>query len=65
MITAKECPRITPEWLEQERKSMPDWWFRQEYLCEFTETLDQVFAYEDIMRALSSDVKPIFGGAPA
>jgi hypothetical protein len=64
-ITAYECPRISPEWLEQERKSMPDWWFRQEYLCEFVETLDQVFSYDDIMRALSSDVKPIFGGAPA
>ncbi len=63
MVTAKECPRITTEWLEQEQRSMPDWWFRQEYLCEFMETLDQVFAYEDIQRALDPEVKPLFGRA--
>jgi hypothetical protein len=33
MITAYQCPRIPRDWLEQERRNMPDWWFRQEYLC--------------------------------
>jgi hypothetical protein len=60
-ITAYDCPRISREWLEQERKTIGDWWFRQEYLCEFVETTDQVFSYDDIQRALDPEVKPLFG----
>ncbi len=60
-VTADDCPRISPEWLEQERKSIGEWWFRQEYMCDFVETDDQVFAYEDIQLALDTSVKPLFG----
>ncbi|MDQ3254528.1 MAG: terminase family protein [Acidobacteriota bacterium] len=60
-VTADDCPRISPEWLEQERKSIGEWWYRQEYLTEFVETDDQVFAYEDIQLALDTSVKPLFG----
>jgi hypothetical protein len=60
-VTAHDCPRISREWLEQERKQIGDWWYRQEYLCEFVETVDQVFRYDDIMRALDADVQPLFG----
>ena len=60
-ITAYECPRIPREWLEQERKAIGDWWFRQEYLCEFVESVDSVFRYEDIQRALDPKVTPLFG----
>ncbi len=60
-VTAFDCPRISSEWLEQERAAIGDWWFNQEYLCEFVETTDQVFVYEDIQRALDEDVKPLFG----
>ncbi len=59
-ITAHDCPRISRGWLEQERQSIPNQVFRCEYLCEFTDTVDAVFSYEDIMRALDSDVKPLF-----
>jgi hypothetical protein len=60
-ITAYQCPRIPSDWLEQERRAMPEWWFRQEYLCEFVETVDQVFRYDDIMRALDAEIEPLFG----
>ena len=60
-VTAYECPRISREWLEQERKTIGDWWYRQEYMCEFVETTDQVFSYEDIQRALDPQVTPLFG----
>jgi len=59
-VTARDCPRIPKEWLEQERKSIGDWWYKQEYMCEFVETTDQVFSYEDIRRALDPTVKPLF-----
>jgi hypothetical protein len=58
-ITARECPRIAPEWLEREKLAMPDFWFRQEFLCEFCETMDSVFSHADIHAALDSTVKPL------
>ena len=60
-ITALECPRIPAEFLEEERRSLGDLFFRSEYLCEFTETSGQLFAYDDVMAALDSRVRPLFG----
>src|SRR5215203_4270900 len=42
-VPAEECPRISPEFLEEERASLPPFIFRQEYQCSFEETEDQVF----------------------
>lgn len=60
-VTAPECPRITDAFLEEERASMPEAWFRSEYLCEFADTIDQAFTTEQIDGAFSSDVAPLFG----
>jgi hypothetical protein len=60
-VSALDCPRISDEFLEQERQALGDLWFRQEYGCEFLETIDQVFRYDDIARALSDDVEPLSG----
>jgi hypothetical protein len=59
-ITADKCPRIDKDWLERERKMIGDWWYLQEYFCEFVETDDQVFSYDDIQAALDSNIKPLF-----
>jgi hypothetical protein len=32
-------------------------------MCEFVETIDQVFSYDDIQRALDDSVTPLFGVA--
>jgi hypothetical protein len=61
-ITAHNCPRISPEFLEEERQALGDWWFKQEYFCEFVETVDQVFSYELVQSAISEEVEPLFGG---
>ena len=60
-IKATENPRITAEFLEEERAALGDWWFKQEYLCEFVETAGQVFNYDLVMSAVSEDVQPLFG----
>lgn len=60
VVTAHACPRIDPAWLEQERAQIGEWWFRQEYLCEFVETSDQVFTHDLVMKALDNDVQPFF-----
>ncbi len=58
-ITADECPRISRAFLESERRSMPDFLFRQEYYCDFTDARTQVFASADIERALVESLEPI------
>ena len=59
-ITATQCPRISPAFLREERESLGEWWYRQEYLCEFADTNDQLFRTEDIRAALDEDLTPLF-----
>jgi hypothetical protein len=59
-ITAEQCPRISPAFLEEERRSLPAMCFASEYLCEFTDTVDQVFLYEQVQAALSPNIQPLF-----
>ncbi len=63
-ITAHDVPRISEEWLAAERDRIGDWWYRQEYACEFVETDDQVFSYDAVTAAISDDLLPLFGGEP-
>ncbi|GAB2621312.1 phage terminase large subunit [Novilysobacter erysipheiresistens] len=60
MVTAADCPRIDPVWLEEERALIGDWQFRQEYGCEFVDTDEQFFASELIEAALTSEVTPLW-----
>jgi hypothetical protein len=57
---ATECARISPSFLEEERASLGERWFRQEYLCEFLEADDALFSREAIERATTEEVKPLF-----
>ena len=61
-VPASQCPRIMPEFLEEERRVLPSWVFRREYECSFEETEDQVFTTEMVERAVTSEVTPLFGG---
>ncbi len=61
MVDAYQCPRLTKEWLDKEREAIGLWWFAQEYLCQFVETDDTVFSFDDIQAALNPDIKPFFG----
>lgn len=47
-IPATMCPRISPEFLEEERRTLGSYWFEQEYLCKFLDANTQVFRREDI-----------------
>src|SRR5262245_14757128 len=59
-ITAEQCPRISADFLSEERQALGERWYRQEYLCSFEDTVGAVFAYEDIQAALSDEVEPLF-----
>jgi hypothetical protein len=62
-IPAASCPRISDEELERQRRSLGDMFFRQEFCCEFTETVNSVFSYDAIQGAFCDDVAPLFGEA--
>jgi hypothetical protein len=59
-VTGYDCPRMSEEFLEQERREMGEWEFRSEYLCEFQDTQDQLYRTEDIEAAVTSDVGALF-----
>lgn len=58
-IPAEMCPRITKEFLAEEKRINP--WFEQEYHCKFLETNDNVFTYDQVAAAVSDEVEPLFG----
>jgi hypothetical protein len=58
-IPAEKCPRISPEFLEEEKRTNP--WYLQEYFCVFMETVDSVFTFDQIAAAISDEVEPLFG----
>jgi hypothetical protein len=59
-VTAADCPRISPTWLERERLAIGSWWASQEYDVAFVDPLDSVFATEHIEAALDPSVLPLF-----
>jgi hypothetical protein len=59
-VPATEVPRISEEFLEEERRSLPARIFRQEYLCSFEELEDAVFLTEHVERAITPEVQPLF-----
>jgi hypothetical protein len=56
-VPASECPRISASFLEAERRAMPEYWFAQEYLCEFRETEDQLWTHEMIEGARDDELE--------
>lgn len=67
-ITGPECPRLSDEFLKQEKREIGRWMYRQEYLCEFVDPVGQMFRTSEIDRAFDEDVEPLFeegdSGAP-
>ncbi len=57
--TAYECSRIPGKFLEEERRTMGERWFRQEYLCEFVDVESGVFDRELVERAVSKEIEPL------
>jgi hypothetical protein len=54
-ITASQCPRISPEFLAEEREALGERWYSQEYLTSFEEMIGAVFRQEDIDRIITDD----------
>lgn len=57
-VPATLCPRISPAFLDEEKRNMGDWWFQQEYGCVFADAETQPFRREDIDNAFREEVEP-------
>ena len=63
-VTAAECPRISPEFLEAERNALGDWRYRQEYQCEFVDIAGLMFSSDDIGAIFADQADLIEGRSP-
>jgi hypothetical protein len=58
-VPATQVPRIPQDFLDEERRTMGAWVFRQEYMCEFMADAGAVFDLDDVMRAIDARIKPL------
>ena len=57
-ITWRDCPRITADFISEERRALGDAWVRQEYECEFTAL--EGLVYPDLELALVTGEQAAF-----
>lgn len=55
-VKATSISRIPAAWLARQRELIGEWWYRQEYGCEFLEAQGAAFREEDIDAAFRADV---------
>jgi hypothetical protein len=58
-VQGPDCERIDKGFLEEERESMGQAWFRQEYLCEFVDGAEAVFDRDLVEGALDDYLEPM------
>lgn len=61
-VTWRDCPRIAPGFIEEERHSLGDSWVRQEYECSFEALTGLV--YPDFENCCLCDAVPEVSGKP-
>jgi hypothetical protein len=54
-ITWRDCPRILPDFIDEERRALGEPWVRQEYECEFTALEGLVYPDFELALAHSCD----------
>jgi hypothetical protein len=59
-VVARDCPRIPPAFLEEERRELGQRWYEMEYEGIFGDLLGAVFRGEDIARAIDPGLEPLF-----
>jgi hypothetical protein len=53
-------PRMDAGWLAAQRATLGERWYKQEFLCSFEETVDQIFSQDSIDNAFDSEEAPLF-----
>lgn len=52
-VTSEQCIRISKKFLAEERKRMPKWMYKQEYLAEFIDDYRQYYSTELIKKCMT------------
>ncbi|HEX9503845.1 MAG TPA: terminase family protein [Patescibacteria group bacterium] len=55
-VPATECPRISPQFLSEEKKNIGEFWYEQEYMCKFLDSQTAAFRSEDIQQIVKHDL---------
>ena len=58
-VRALDCPRISREFLEEERTILGSAWFDQEYQCRFIDNGSSIFSRELVEAALDDTIEPL------
>lgn len=56
-IKADQCPRISKEWLEEQRRALGERYYNQEFCSSFEENDAALFSHDLIFASLRSDLK--------
>lgn len=57
-VPASMCPRISPAFLEVERRTVGEWWFSQEYECRFLDAQSAAFGVAEVDAMFAEEVIP-------
>jgi hypothetical protein len=60
LITADMCPRISKEFLENERRNKLAWQFEQEYFCRWASPENGFIDFDTIRSAYDPSIKPLW-----
>jgi hypothetical protein len=60
MVTADRCGRIDPTFLQEERETLGEMTYQQEYQCRFVDTEEQCFPTSIIDAAFSMELQPLW-----
>ena len=58
-VAAADCPRISAEFIAEQKAALPAAWFGQEYCCEFTSVEHGVFDHDLVLESVTSEVEPL------
>jgi len=56
-VPASECPRISADFLEQEARTLGEWFYRQEYECDWLDAETAAFAVADVEAAFTKELR--------
>ena len=59
-VPASQCPRLTPEFLAEEKRELGLMMYRQEYELEFLDDAECMFSVELIERAFTTEFTSIW-----
>lgn len=58
-VTADQSGRFSAEFLSEQRESMGDAWFEQEYMCKFAETAESIFSADAVLDAINPSMEAL------